>query len=100
MMKAKHYLLGAALSLLAMGQTMAQQLSPEQARANAEAFLQQQTGLRSTSEHIYNVQGGLVATGSLSGTTARIDGSAWQTGIYIVAIETGEGKMIVSKLYK
>ena len=50
MMKAKHYLLGAALSLLAMGQTMAQQLSPEQARANAEAFLQQQTGLRSTSE--------------------------------------------------
>ena len=50
MMKAKHYLLGAALSLLAMGQTMAQHLSPEQARANAEAFLQQQTGLRSTSE--------------------------------------------------
>ncbi len=49
-MKAKHYLLGAALSLLAMGQTMAQHLSPEQARANAEAFLQQQTGLRSTSE--------------------------------------------------
>ena len=50
MMKAKHYLLVAALSLLAMGQTMAQHLSPEQARANAEAFLQQQTGLRSTSE--------------------------------------------------
>ena len=50
--------------------------------------------------HIYNVQGGLVATGSLSGTTVRIDGSTWQTGIYIVAIETGEGKMIVSKLYK
>ena len=52
------------------------------------------------SYHIYNVQGGLVATGSISGTSARIDGSAWPTGIYIVAIETGEGKRIVSKLYK
>ena len=50
MMKAKHYLLGAALSLLTMGQTMAQQLSLEQARRNAEAFLQQKTGLRSAGE--------------------------------------------------
>ena len=29
-----------------MGQAMAQQLSPEQAKAVAEAFLQQKTGLR------------------------------------------------------
>ena len=49
-MKKRHYFLCAALSLLAMGQAMAQQLSPEQAKAKAEAFLQQQTGLRSTSE--------------------------------------------------
>ena len=40
-MNLKHYLLGLFLSLLAMGQTMAQQLSPEQAKAKAEAFLQQ-----------------------------------------------------------
>ena len=49
-MKTRHYLLGALLSLLAMGQTMAQQLSPEQARRNAETFLQQKTGLRSAGE--------------------------------------------------
>ena len=33
-----------------MGQAMAQQLSPEQAKAKAEAFLQQKTGLRSASD--------------------------------------------------
>ena len=49
-MNLKHYLLGAALGLLAMGQTMAQQLSPEQAKAKAEAFLQQKTGLRSAGD--------------------------------------------------
>ena len=49
-MKVRHYLFCAALSLLTMGQTMAQQLSPEQAKAKAEAFLQQKTGLRSSSE--------------------------------------------------
>ena len=49
-MNLQHYLLGVALGLLAFGQTMAQQLSPEQARAKAEAFLQQKTGLRSASD--------------------------------------------------
>ena len=49
-MKTRHYLLGVLLSLLAMGQTMAQQLSLEQARRNAETFLQQKTGLRSAGE--------------------------------------------------
>ena len=49
-MKKRHYFLCAALSLLAMGQAMAQQLSPEQAKAKAEAFLQQKTGLRSASD--------------------------------------------------
>ena len=48
--------------------------------------------------HIYNVQGGLVATGTLSGTSARIDGSVWQTGLYIVAIVTEEGKTEVYKI--
>ena len=52
------------------------------------------------SYHIYKVNGEALATGTLSGTSAHIDGSAWPTGIYIVAIETGEGKRIVSKLYK
>ena len=47
---------------------------------------------------IYNVQGGLVATGTLSGTSARIDGSVWQTGLYIVAIVTEEGKTEVYKI--
>ena len=46
----RHYFLCAALGLLAIGQTMAQQLSPEQAKVNAEAFLQQKTGLRSASD--------------------------------------------------
>ena len=49
-MKVRHYLFCAALSVLTMGQTMAQQLSPEHAKAKAEAFLQQKTGLRSSSE--------------------------------------------------
>ena len=49
-MKKRHYFLCAVLSLLAMGQAMAQQLSPEQAKAKAEAFLQQKTGLRSASD--------------------------------------------------
>ena len=49
-MNLKHYLLGLFLSLLAMGQTMAQQLSPEQAKAKAEAFLQQKTGLRAAGD--------------------------------------------------
>lgn len=49
-MNLKHYLFGAALGLLAFGQTMAQQLSPEQAKAKAEAFLQQKTGLRSAGD--------------------------------------------------
>ena len=48
--------------------------------------------------HIYNVQGGLVATGTLSGTSARIDGSVLQTGLYIVAIVTEEGKTEVYKI--
>lgn len=168
---------------------MAQQLSPEQAKANAEAFLQQKTGLRSTSElqlsfsvsdttqldavttlraisgssdallyafsreaggfviasgdepythtfhvvadptangqvtsiqemtvswqghtlcvesalplksyHIYKVNGEAVATGPISGTSARIEGSAWQTGVYIVAIKTEDGKTEVYKI--
>ena len=50
MMKKRHYFLCAALSLLAMGQAMAQQLSPEQAKAKAEAFLQQKTGLRAAGD--------------------------------------------------
>ena len=48
--------------------------------------------------HIYNVQGSLVAAGSISGTSARIDGSAWPTGVYVVAIETEDGKMEVYKI--
>ena len=48
--------------------------------------------------HIYNVQGSLVATGQLSGTSAHIDGSAWPQGVYIVAIKTEEGKTVVYKI--
>ena len=49
-MKKRHYFLCAVLSLLVLGQAMAQQLSLEQARKKAEAFLQQKTGLRSASD--------------------------------------------------
>ena len=48
--------------------------------------------------HIYNVQGGLVTTGQLSGTYAHIDGSAWPQGVYIVAIKTEAGKTVVYKI--
>lgn len=50
------------------------------------------------SYHIYNVEGGLVATGLISGSSARIDGSEWPTGVYVVAIETEDGKMEVYKI--
>ena len=50
------------------------------------------------SYHIYKVNGEAVATGSLSGTSARIDGSAWPTGVYVVAIETASGKTMVYKI--
>ena len=49
-MKKRDYLLCAALCLLAMGQTLAQQLSPSQAKAKAEAFLQQKAGLRAAGD--------------------------------------------------
>ena len=39
-----------------------------------------------------------VATGSLNGTSARIDGSAWLQGVYVVAIETAVGKRMVYKI--
>ena len=50
--------------------------------------------------HIYNVIGNVMATGSVSGNTLRIDGSAWPTGIYIVAIETADGKTMIQKIRK
>ena len=49
-MKKRDYILCAALCLLAMGQTLAQQLSPSQAKAKAEAFLSEKSGLRSTGD--------------------------------------------------
>lgn len=48
--------------------------------------------------HIYNVKGSLVATGSASGHELRIDGSTWPVGVYVVAIETADGKTIVGKI--
>lgn len=50
--------------------------------------------------HIYNVIGNGMATGSASGNTLRIDGSAWPKGIYIVAIETADGKTMIQKTRK
>lgn len=50
--------------------------------------------------HIYNVIGNGMATGSASGNTLRIDGSAWPKGIYIVAIETADGKTMIQKIRK
>ena len=50
--------------------------------------------------HIYKVNGEAVVTGSISGTSARIDGSAWPTGVYVVAIETEDGKTRVYKIHK
>lgn len=50
--------------------------------------------------HIYNVKGGVVATGSVSGNELLLDGSAWPTGIYFVAIETAEGKTVIQKTRK
>lgn len=50
--------------------------------------------------HIYNVKGGVVATGSASGNELRLDGSAWLTGVYVVAIETADGKMVIQKTHK
>ena len=49
-MKKRDYILCAALGLLAIGQTLAQQLSPSQAKAKAEAFLSEKSGLRSTGD--------------------------------------------------
>ena len=49
-MKKRDYILCAALGLLAIGQTLAQQLSPSQAKAKAEAFLQQKAGLRAAGD--------------------------------------------------
>ena len=48
--------------------------------------------------HIYKVNGEAVATGSISGTSARIDGSAWPTGVYVLAIETTDGKTRIYKI--
>lgn len=50
--------------------------------------------------HIYNVIGNGMATGLASGNTLRIDGSAWPKGIYIVAIETADGKRVIQKTRK
>ena len=50
------------------------------------------------SYHIYKVNGEAVATGSLSGTSARIDGSAWPVGVYVVVIEMEDGKTRVYKI--
>ena len=50
--------------------------------------------------HIYNVKGGVVAAGSASGNELCLDGSAWPTGIYIVAIETADGKIMIQKIRK
>ena len=50
--------------------------------------------------HIYNVIGNGMATGSASGNTLHIDGSAWPKGIYIVAIETADGKRVIQKTRK
>ena len=48
--------------------------------------------------HIYKVNGEAVMTGSISGTSAHIDGSAWPTGVYVVAIEMEDGKTRVYKI--
>ena len=37
-------------------------------------------------------------TGTLSGTSARIDGSAWPVGVYVVVIEMEDGKTRVYKI--
>ena len=50
--------------------------------------------------HIYNVKGGVVAAGSASGNELCLDGSAWPTGIYFVAIETADGKRVIQKTRK
>ena len=49
-MKKRDYILYAVLGLLAMGQTLAQQLSPNQAKAKAEAFLSAKAGLRAAGD--------------------------------------------------
>ena len=48
--------------------------------------------------HIYKVNGEAVVTGTLSGTSARIDGSAWPVGVYVVVIEMEDGKTRVYKI--
>ena len=48
--------------------------------------------------HIYKVNGEAVMTGSISGTSVHIDGSAWPTGVYVVAIEMEDGKTRVYKI--
>lgn len=50
--------------------------------------------------HIYNVKGGVVATGSASGNELRLDGSAWSEGVYIVALQSMDGKVIAYKIVK
>ena len=50
--------------------------------------------------HIYNIIGNVMATGLASDNTLHIDSSAWPTGIYIVAIETADGKTMIQKTRK
>ncbi|MGM9760781.1 MAG: C10 family peptidase [Parabacteroides sp.] len=47
---------------------------------------------------VYDWQGRTVASGPLQGTEARIDASTWPAGIYVVAIETADGKTEVYKI--
>ena len=49
-MKKRDYILYGVLGLLAMGKTLAQQLSPNQAKAKAEAFLSAKAGLRAAGD--------------------------------------------------
>ncbi|MDY4845891.1 MAG: C10 family peptidase [Parabacteroides sp.] len=57
-----------------------------------------ESALPMKSYYIYKVNGEAVATGSVSGTSARIDGSSWPQGVYIVAIVTEAGKTVVYKI--
>ena len=57
-----------------------------------------ESALPMKSYYIYKANGEAVATGSVSGTSARIDGSSWPQGVYIVAIVTEAGKTVVYKI--
>ena len=87
-MKKRQFLFFAVLCLLVMGQTFAQQLSPNQAKAKAEAFLSKKTGLRAAGD--LQLLFAVTDTTQLdAGTTLRVATGSDNALLYAFGCETG-----------